>query len=356
MKAPESINLKKQLRYYLRVKNLSAAELARRSGVNKQSISNWLGGIEPKSFIHVKKIADALNLTIDELIFGDSSCVRKVRSWLDEHSIESGDQHTSEIPTVKRPSLIDSLEAGCVVSFNGFMRDVSPQFCRLLGWSEKELFSRPFLEFIHPSDRRRANIKLLRHNLGPELSHTFPMRLICKSGDSLWLRFRTIVSPSDRLSISLCEDLTSTYPPEVDTESYFSLNHLVREALDLEASGLSASLRACFDSSFSSEIFVKCRPIQLKTAISSLTYHLIRNQSPQIALGIIPNASSVKLIMRASNLTLSSSLDSEPGYSVDVVQHWIQVNAGQFQLKKTLAYNEAEIDLPIGIAIKDLRR
>lgn len=64
------MNLKQQLRTYLELRDMTAAELARKSGVSKQVISLWLGGAEPKKLTQVKKVASVLGTTVDHLCFG----------------------------------------------------------------------------------------------------------------------------------------------------------------------------------------------------------------------------------------------------------------------------------------------
>ena len=65
------MNLKKQLKLYLENKGLTASELSRLSGVPKQSISDWLGGSNPRDIRSVKKVAEALAVTLDHLVFGE---------------------------------------------------------------------------------------------------------------------------------------------------------------------------------------------------------------------------------------------------------------------------------------------
>lgn len=64
------MNLKTQLTLYLEIRNMTAAELSRKSGVSKQVISQWLGGAEPKKLDQVKSVATSLNTTVDHLCFG----------------------------------------------------------------------------------------------------------------------------------------------------------------------------------------------------------------------------------------------------------------------------------------------
>lgn len=65
------MNFKKQLKLYLAHRDLSASELARVAKVPKQSISGWLAGNNPRDVRQVKAVSDALETTIDNLMFGD---------------------------------------------------------------------------------------------------------------------------------------------------------------------------------------------------------------------------------------------------------------------------------------------
>jgi transcriptional regulator with XRE-family HTH domain len=64
------MNLKHQLRYYLELKEMSAAQLAKKAGVPKQSLSGWLSGSNPRDVRQIKRVADALGISVDNLIFG----------------------------------------------------------------------------------------------------------------------------------------------------------------------------------------------------------------------------------------------------------------------------------------------
>ena len=65
------MNLKKQLRLYLEHANISATQLAKKSGVPKQSLSDWLAGTNPRDVRQVKKVADVFGISIDNLMFGN---------------------------------------------------------------------------------------------------------------------------------------------------------------------------------------------------------------------------------------------------------------------------------------------
>lgn len=69
----EAMNLKAQLKHHLDERGMTAAELSRKSGVSKQVLSAWLAGAQPKNLEQVKKVADALRVTIDHLAFGQGA-------------------------------------------------------------------------------------------------------------------------------------------------------------------------------------------------------------------------------------------------------------------------------------------
>lgn len=62
--------LRFQLKRLLEHRGISSAELSRRAGVPKQSISDWLSGVEPRKLSHVRRVAQVLGITLDELCFG----------------------------------------------------------------------------------------------------------------------------------------------------------------------------------------------------------------------------------------------------------------------------------------------
>ena len=64
------MNLKSQLQFYLGESGTTAAELARKSGVSKQVLSQWLSGAEPRKLDQVKRVAAALGTSVDNLCFG----------------------------------------------------------------------------------------------------------------------------------------------------------------------------------------------------------------------------------------------------------------------------------------------
>lgn len=64
------MTLKNQILYFLEQQDITASQLSRKAKVPKSNISEWLTGRKPKDFEQVKRVADALGTTLDNLCFG----------------------------------------------------------------------------------------------------------------------------------------------------------------------------------------------------------------------------------------------------------------------------------------------
>jgi len=91
--------------------------------------------------------------------------------------------------------------------YDGFYQQVNPAFERILGWSERESLSRPFMEFIHPDDRGAATA-VFQHLLGGNLISHFVDRNLCKDGSYRWIRWTVIPVPNREIVYGIGEDVT----------------------------------------------------------------------------------------------------------------------------------------------------
>jgi transcriptional regulator with XRE-family HTH domain len=92
------VNLRRQLSLYLERFDISASQLSRKSGVAKQTISNWLAGQTPKDLNQVKSVANVLGTSIDNLCFGDGLEKKEDAALLDALS---GDGWASGVFEIK---------------------------------------------------------------------------------------------------------------------------------------------------------------------------------------------------------------------------------------------------------------
>ena len=61
------------LKLYQKRNNLSLKELAKKLEVPMSTAHGWVNGVPPKSIKTIKEIAGALDMTFDELCFGEKS-------------------------------------------------------------------------------------------------------------------------------------------------------------------------------------------------------------------------------------------------------------------------------------------
>ena len=73
------MNFKKQLKLYLSHKGITASQLAKKTGVPRQSLSDWLAGSNPRDVRQVKKVAEEFDVTLDHLLFGNGLVEEKMK-------------------------------------------------------------------------------------------------------------------------------------------------------------------------------------------------------------------------------------------------------------------------------------
>ncbi len=64
--------ISKKLQFYLNTNRISLSELAERLEVPTSTVHGWLNGVEPKNIITIKKIANLMNKSLDELCFNEA--------------------------------------------------------------------------------------------------------------------------------------------------------------------------------------------------------------------------------------------------------------------------------------------
>lgn len=74
----------------------------------------------------------------------------------------------------------------CVAGFDGYFKRLSPSWTNFLGWSEDELKSRRFIEFVHPEDVKATADVSLALRAGENVN-LFENRYLCKDGSYRWL-------------------------------------------------------------------------------------------------------------------------------------------------------------------------
>lgn len=121
----------------------------------------------------------------------------------------------------------------CVARTDGFFERLNPAFEEVLGYSDKELLSRPFLDLVHPDDRGRTSLELEKLARG-QPTIRFENRYIRKDGAIRWIAWTASPVPESGLIYAAARDVTDARIAAQDlAESEERYRDLFENATDL---------------------------------------------------------------------------------------------------------------------------
>nr|WP_319272872.1 PAS domain S-box protein [uncultured Draconibacterium sp.] len=102
-----------------------------------------------------------------------------------------------------------TIDMFCIAGFDGYFKYLNPAWERTLGWSIKELLSKPWLDFVHPDDiEKTENVKSVLVD-GNEI-YQFENRYICKDGSEKWLSWNSQSFPKENVMVGAVRDITES--------------------------------------------------------------------------------------------------------------------------------------------------
>ncbi|MEQ6119016.1 PAS domain S-box protein [Reichenbachiella sp. MALMAid0571] len=96
-----------------------------------------------------------------------------------------------------------------IASTDGYFKKVNKSFLRTLGYSEKELLERPFMDFVHPMDRADT-AKEEKKLADGKTTVNFDNRYRCKNGSYKYLRWCVTPDTSTGLLFCSARDITES--------------------------------------------------------------------------------------------------------------------------------------------------
>ncbi len=112
-----------------------------------------------------------------------------------------------------------SLDMLCIAGFDGYFRRVNPAWKRGLGYSETELLSRPFMDFIYPDDRQSSAAAMQQLMEGHDLVH-FENRYFHRDGTVRWMLWTATPFREQRVVYAAGRDITERKAAEDAAASY----------------------------------------------------------------------------------------------------------------------------------------
>lgn len=95
----------------------------------------------------------------------------------------------------------------CIAGFDGYFKRVNPAICKVLGYTEEELLSRPISYFQHPDDKGITQ-KYREPILYGKPLKNFENRYITKRGDIVWFAWTSIPVKEEELVYAIAKNVT----------------------------------------------------------------------------------------------------------------------------------------------------
>ena len=90
-------------------------------------------------------------------------------------------------------TVVENAGEGIVVVQDKMLQFVNSRFTDVMGYSQEELTTRPFIEFVHPNDRERVMEIHIKRFKGEEFPRVYELRVIDQQGTTKWLESNGIL-------------------------------------------------------------------------------------------------------------------------------------------------------------------
>jgi PAS domain S-box-containing protein len=100
-----------------------------------------------------------------------------------------------------------SIDLLAIAGFDGCFKQLNPSWEKTLGYSEEELKSKPFVEWVHPLDREAAVAEIEKLKTG-SVTRYFENRYHCKDGSYRWLGLTAAPFLEEGLLYVFARDIT----------------------------------------------------------------------------------------------------------------------------------------------------
>lgn len=122
-----------------------------------------------------------------------------------------------------------SIDMLCVAGFDGYFKSLNPAFTNVLGYSEAELLSKPFVEFVHEDDREVTVAEVAKLS-GGDITLHFENRYRCRDGTYRRLAWTAYPEEKSQIIYAVARDVTVQKSAEEKLSRAYSMLQALHRA------------------------------------------------------------------------------------------------------------------------------
>ena len=137
--------------------------------------------------------------------------------------------------------VVGNATIGIFVTRDGYLKFVNPHLVNLSGYSEEELTSRPFVDFVHPDDRAMVMEHHIARIKGEEAPEVYLFKFIKKNDKTIWLENKGVLITweGNPATLNFLADVTERKQSE---DLVHNLSHMLMQAQERERQMISYEL------------------------------------------------------------------------------------------------------------------
>jgi PAS domain S-box-containing protein len=112
-----------------------------------------------------------------------------------------------------------SLDLIATAGFDGYFKQLNPAWEKTLGYTQSELRSLPFIDYVHPDDRERTLAEAAQLSSAPSETINFRNRYRTSDGSYRWLDWNARSDPDEGLIYAIARDITDRKEAEEAVEA-----------------------------------------------------------------------------------------------------------------------------------------